>query len=153
VIVAEADFIGGFGLWVNSDGLLHHTYSLLGVETYKHVATEKLPAGEVTVKMLFESDEPTPGSGGKVSFFINDHPAGEGTMPKTAPVAFTSYAGMDIGRDNGLVVDLEYEDRAPYAFTGTVKKVVFELTPLAHDDEKALHQHAMHQAVGQGAAG
>jgi hypothetical protein len=36
---------------------------------------------------------------------------------------------MDIGRDNGLVVDLDYEDRAPYAFTGTVKKVVFDLKP------------------------
>jgi arylsulfatase len=28
---------------------------------------------------------------------------------------------MDVGRDNGLVVALAYEDRAPYAFTGTVK--------------------------------
>jgi hypothetical protein len=34
---------------------------------------------------------------------------------------------MDIGRDNGLVVDLAYEDKAPYAFTGTVKQVVFDL--------------------------
>ena len=30
---------------------------------------------------------------------------------------------MDMGRDNGGVVDLAYEDRAPYAFTGTVDKV------------------------------
>ena len=43
VIVADADFIGGFALWVGEDGLLRHTYSLLGVETYKQVATEKLP--------------------------------------------------------------------------------------------------------------
>ena len=33
VIVANADFIGGFGLWVDADGRLHHTYSFLGVET------------------------------------------------------------------------------------------------------------------------
>ena len=62
VIVADADFIGGFALWVGEDGLLHHTYSLLGVETYKQVATEKLPAGDVSVKMLFETDEPKPGA-------------------------------------------------------------------------------------------
>lgn len=153
VIVAEADFIGGFGLWVDSDGLLHHTYSLLGVETYEQVATEKLPAGDVTVKMLFESDEPTPGSGGRVSLFINDRPAGEGTMPRTVPVAFTSYSGMDIGRDNGLVVDRAYEDKAPYPFTGAVKEVAFDLVPIAHEDEQALHQHTMHHVVGQGAAG
>ena len=36
---------------------------------------------------------------------------------------------MDIGRDNGGVVDLSYEDRKPFAFTGTIKKVVFDLKP------------------------
>ena len=36
---------------------------------------------------------------------------------------------MDIGRDNGLVVDRAYEDKAPYVFTGTVKQVVFDLKP------------------------
>jgi hypothetical protein len=30
-------------------------------------------------------------------------------MPRTVPLAFSSYAG----RDNGLVVDLAYEDKAP----------------------------------------
>jgi len=74
-------------------------------------------------------------------------------LPRTVPVACTSYAGMDVGRDNGLVVDLDYEDRAPYAFTGTVRSVVFDLRPLAHDDERALHEHALTHVVGQGAAG
>jgi len=74
-------------------------------------------------------------------------------MAHTAPVAFSSYAGLDIGRDNGLVVDLAYEDKAPYPFTGTVKKVIFDLHPATHEDENALHEHAAIQAVGQGAAG
>jgi arylsulfatase len=34
-------------------------------------------------------------------------------MPQTVPISFTSYAGMDIARDNGLVVDLGYEHAAP----------------------------------------
>jgi arylsulfatase len=65
VIVANADFIGGFALWVDDTGLLTHAYSFLGVETYKQTATKPLPAGEVTVKMLFEADETKPGSGGR----------------------------------------------------------------------------------------
>ena len=60
---------------------------------------------------------------------------------------------MDIGRDNGGVVDLAYEDKAPYAFTGTVKKVTFDLKPASHEDEQAFHAHAAAQAVGGGAAG
>jgi hypothetical protein len=153
VIVANADFIGGFGLWVDEQGRLNHTYSFLGVETYKQTSTEKLPTGDVTVRMLFEIDEPKPGSGGSVTLWANGTQIGEGRLDKTVPVAFSSYAGMDIGRDNGLVVDLAYEDKAPFAFTGTVKNVVFDLKPTTVAKENELHQHAAVQAVGGGAAG
>ena len=145
VLVANADFIGGYALWVDEQGLLTHTYSLLGVETYKQVATRHVPTGEVTLKMLFEADEPRPGTGGLVTLWADDEQIGEGTIPKTVPISFTSYAGMDVGRDNGLVVDLAYEAKAPYAFTGTVKRVVFDLKPVGLDDHKALHE-AVHQA-------
>jgi Sulfatase len=153
VIVANADFIGGFGLWVDGNQMLNHTYSFLGVETYKQVSTEQIPMGDVTVKMLFAADEPRPGTGGTVTLWANGKLIGQGKMPHTVPIAFSSYAGLDIGRDNGLVVDLAYEDKAPYAFTGTVKKVVFDLKPATYEDEKALHEHAQTHAIGQGAAG
>jgi hypothetical protein len=117
------------------------------------VSTKPIPTGEVTVKMLFESDTPTPGSGGKVTLWAGGEQIGSGEIARTVPIAFTSYAGMDIGRDNGLVVDREYEDKAPYAFTGTVHRVVFDLQPVDHQAEKALHAHVAVQAVGQGAAG
>jgi arylsulfatase len=103
--------------------------------------------------MLFEVDEPKPGSGGKVTLYANDEQIGEGTLPKAVPLAFSSYSGMDVGRDNGLVVDLEYEDEAPYAFTGTVKRVVFDLKPASHEHELALHQVAQHANLAHGAAG
>jgi hypothetical protein len=51
------------------------------------------------------------------------------------------------------VVDLTYEDKAPYAFTGTIRNVTFDLKPATHEDERALHEHTHAQAVGQGAAG
>ncbi len=156
VIVALADFIGGFGLWVDGDGILRHTYSLLGVDTYKQAAGTKLPPGDVSVKMLFESEESKPGSGGHVTLFVNGEKAGEGDMPQTVPITFTSYAGMDIGRDNGLVVDRAYEDKAPYAFTGTVKRVVFDLNPVEaaakHSEAHGLHIHEQVQGVAAGAA-
>jgi arylsulfatase len=153
VLVANADFIGGFALWVDDKGSLCHSYSFLGVETYKQVSSEPIPTGDVSLKMLFEADAPKPGSGGKVTLWANGRQIGEGRLEHTVPVAFSSYSGMDIGRDNGLVVDLAYEDKAPYTFTGTVKQVVFDLHPSAHEDERALHEHAAIQAVGAGAAG
>ena len=153
VIVANSDFTGGYSLWVDGEGRLRHTYSLLGVEFYRQTSSEKLPAGDVAVKMLFEADAPMPGSGGKVTLWANDKQIGEGRLDKTVPIAFTSYAGMDIGRDNGGVVDLDYEEKAPYAFNGTVKKVVFDLMPAHLDAQVALHQHNAVQAVAAGVAG
>ena len=118
VIVANADFIGGYALWVDEKGLLNHTYSFLGVDTFKQVSTEPIPTGDVTVKMLFESDAPKPGSGGKVTLWANDKQVGEGRLEHTVPIAFTSYSGMDIGRDNGLVADLAYEDQGAVRLHG-----------------------------------
>ncbi len=144
VILANADFIGGFGLWVDEQGKLNHTYSFLGIESYRQTSTKPLAAGEVTVKMLFEADEQKPGSGGNVTLWADGEQIGEGRVEKTAPMMLTSYAGMDVSRDNGLVVDLAYEDKAPYPFTGTVKKVVFDLKPGTHDNEKGVARAREH---------
>ncbi len=153
VIVANCDFIGGYALWVDDNRLLHHTYSFLGVNTFKQVSSAPIPTGDVNVKMLFEIDEAKPGKGGRVTLWANDDQIGDGRLDQTVPIAFSSYSGMDIGRDNGLVVDLDYEDKAPYAFTGTVKEVVFDLAPATHQDQISLHQHAAHHAVAAGVAG
>ena len=151
VLVANADFIGGWAVWVDEKGHLNHSYSFLGVEAYRQTSTTPIPTGDVAVKMLFEIDEPKPGSGGTVTLWANGDRIGEGRLDKTIPIIPSSYAGMDMGRDNGLVVDLDYEDRAPYAFTGTLRKVVFDLKPAGtHDDEQALHEHASIHAVAHG---
>jgi arylsulfatase len=50
-------------------------------------------------------------------------------------------------------VDLAYEDRSPYAFTGTVKKVAFDLKPGTASEEKTLHEYHSTQTVLAGIAG
>ena len=90
--------------------------------------------------MQFDADRQERSAGGTVSLYANDAKIGEGRIEKTVFFRFSGYSGMDVGRDNGLVVDRAYAAKAPYAFTGTVKKVVFDLKPGSHDDEKALHE-------------
>ena len=144
VIVAEADHLGGFTLYVK-DGKLTHTYSMMGVLVFTQVAEEDLPTGNVTVRMEFAADGATPATGGEVTLFIDDRPVGKGRMDHTVPVRFTAYAGMDIGRDNGGVVDRAYEDKKPFAFTGTVKTVTFDIKPhLSDQDALNLHAAAQH---------
>ena len=153
VIVAEADHLGGFTLYVK-DGKLTHTYSMMGVFVFKQVAEEGLPSGDVTVRMEFEADEPKPATGGEVTLFIDGRPVGKGRMDHSVPIRFSGYSGMDIGRDNGGVVDLSYESQKPFAFTGTVKKVVFDLKPhLSDQDELDLHAAGHHGQAGHALSG
>ncbi len=149
VIVAEADHLGGFSLFVD-DGKLTHTYSMMGVFVFRQQAEEPLPEGRVTVRMQFAADAAKPATGGEVTLFINDKPVGKGRMDHTVPIRFSGYAGMDIGRDNAGVVDLGYENRKPFAFSGTIKKVTFDVNPHpsteeAHETHKAVqHGHTAH---------
>jgi arylsulfatase len=52
---------------------------------------------------------------------------GENRLDHTAPQRFSSYAGMDVGRDNGEVVSPPYRAKAPFAFTGKIHAVVSDL--------------------------
>jgi len=153
VIVAESDHLGGFTLYVDN-GKLTHTYSMMGVFLFKQVAEEDLPTGEITVRMEFAADEAKPATGGEVTLFIDDRPVGKGRMDHSVPIRFSAYAGMDIGRDNGGVVDLAYEDRKPFAFTGTVKKVVFDIKPhLSDQDELDMHAESHRGQAAHGLSG
>jgi arylsulfatase A-like enzyme len=146
VIVAEADHLGGFSLFVQ-DGKLRHTYSFVGVQEFKQESETPLPTGDVTVRMEFAADAPKPATGGEVTLYVNDEPVGGGRIEHTNPVRFSAYAGMDIGRDNGMPVDRDYADRSPFVFTGTVKKVVFDINPHPSDEhEQELHEHT-HQTL------
>ena len=101
--------------------------------------------------MIFAADEAKPATPGEVTLFVNGEPVGSGRLDHTVPFGFSGYSGLDVGRDNGLVVDRSYADKAPFAFTGTVKKVVFDVAPHPDSkDEDALHAHAPQAHTARG---
>ena len=71
-------------------------------------------------------------------------------MDHTVPFGFSGYSGMDIGRDNGPPVDRPYADRSPFAFTGTIRKVVFDVNPHLDEDELAFCERAQQSMAGHG---
>ena len=124
---------------------------MMGVFIFRQQATEPLPAGDITVRM---PSRPTPaaGHGRQVTLYINDRKVGGGRIDHTVPVRFSGYAGLDIGRDNGGVVDFRYESRKPFRFNGTVRKVVIDIKPHGDSDEAELHEVASRTATGQALA-
>jgi len=126
-IVAEADYLGGYALYVTG-GKPSFTYSFLGVENPTITSPEKLPTGKVQIRYEFTSDDPrTRGSGGTSKLFVNGKEVASGRIDHTASQAFTTYAGFDIGRDNGLPVVRSPEYKAPFPFTGAIERVDFDL--------------------------
>jgi arylsulfatase A-like enzyme len=149
VLVAVADLMGGFSLYVQ-DGRLHHTYSMMGVRVDTLTSSDKLPNGKVQVRYEFTADEPgRPGTGGTGQLFINGKAAGENKMPHTVAVRFSGYACMDIGNDNGDVVSESYKAKAPFAFTGKIGKVVFDLDPhrMGARDRRRILQQRLVEAI------
>ena len=149
VILAAFDHLGGFSLFVQ-DGLLRHTYSFMGVQTFRQVSTVAVPAGPVTVRLDFEADAPVMAPGGEVTLWLDGQPAGSGRLERTVPIMFSGYAGIDVGQDNGEVVDLAYQHLAPFRFPGDIRRVVFDVRPAGGTAEGHLHQatvaaqHARH---------
>ena len=130
VIVAESDVMGGFSLYVQ-DGKLRYTYSFLGIEVPTLIASEALPTGKVRVRYEFVATEPGKmATSGRGRLFMGDRQVGENELRHTVPIRFTTYAGMDIGKDNGEPVSPSYRAKSPFAFTGKIEKVVFDVEPV-----------------------
>ena len=55
-----------------------------------------------------------------VTLKVNGKAVAQGTVPAAMSLHFTSNATFDIGRDLDSPVSLDYFDKAPFAFNGTI---------------------------------
>ena len=71
-------------------------------------------------------------TGGTSRLFVNGEQVAEGRIEHTVPLRFSLFAGMDIGRDNGLPVSPNYYYywKSPFPFASKIEKVEFTLQPL-----------------------
>lgn len=152
MLVAFADFIGGFALWIDENGLLNHTYQYLGVDTYRQTSTTPVPTGDVTLKMLFEADESKPGTGGHVTLWADDTKIGEGEIPRTIALlspptrAWTSAATTAGWSTSTTRTGRPTPSREPCGTSCSTSR------RHSHDDLVALHEATTQAAVAHGAA-
>jgi arylsulfatase len=148
-IVANADDLGGFSLYVQN-GKLHHTYAFLGIWSRTLSSQGPLPTGPVIVRFEFIADTPKIGTGGLTRLFVNGKNVAQGRLDQTVPARFSAYACMDIGADNRKPVSHTY--KSPFAFTGTINSVTFDLEPTpksaAEKQEIETAQHQVQVALG-----
>jgi arylsulfatase len=133
VIYAVGEHIGGQALFI-MDGKLRYSYSTLGLYWHDFDGDVKIPYGDIKITLKHTMKEQILNGPSTVELFINDKKVGEMDIIATVYGAYTGHETFDIGRDEGMPVNEEYEHLGKFEFTpGQLHKVVFDI---ANPDEE-----------------
>ncbi|MEC9346649.1 MAG: arylsulfatase [Pseudomonadota bacterium] len=129
VLVAMGDWCGGYVLYVK-DGHLHHDYNFVGKH---HVvrSDRPLPEGPVTVRFIMRRTGRFRGTG---TLEIDGQPCGSVAIPAMYR-GLMSFRGLEVGRASPPEVG---DFTAPFAFTGILHRVIFDLGDDQDADDAAL---------------
>jgi len=124
VLFTQGGDFCGYGFYVK-DGKLTYHYNLAGVDRYTIESEDKIPTGNVKLKMEYVTDADKPFAGANVTLYANDQVVGKGRVEKSIPNRVTLDETTDIGFDTGTPINDQYE--LPFKFGGQLKTVTIEL--------------------------
>ncbi|NES65086.1 MAG: sulfatase-like hydrolase/transferase, partial [Okeania sp. SIO2D1] len=121
VLYALGGSSGGLSLFIDN-GKLKYEYNMMLLKRYQTLPVP-IAAGDhiIEVKTLFTSTE-TFGPA-DVVISVDGTEVASTTVERTVPAAFTASETFDVGVDLGAAVSLDYADRGPFEFEGTINKV------------------------------
>jgi arylsulfatase len=134
VLIAHGDATSGYSLYVE-DGRLKHTLNIGGEKTTV-VSDRPVPADATRLGVVSRRGESGPRT---FTLTIDGEPAGE-VAAVNGFNTLISWSGLDIGLDRGSPV-ADYP--APFAFTGTLRKVTATMDPDQALDGEAVGQAEM----------
>ncbi|HEY6410129.1 MAG TPA: sulfatase-like hydrolase/transferase, partial [Ktedonobacteraceae bacterium] len=129
VIFAHGSRFGGHALYVK-EGRLHYIYNWLGQFKQQVVSNKAVPTGASTLSAIFtkEGEDPPHVANGTLALYIDNEQVGQMKM-RTQPGKFSiAGEGLNVGRDGGEPVTGGFPGQQPWAFTGTIKQVVVDVS-------------------------
>jgi arylsulfatase len=124
VLIAQGARYGGYTLYIKNGHLVYEN-NFYGRIREVITSSIPIPVGKADLVYEYTRENPAPWGGGTGRLFINGQLVGEGKLTR---VGGPSYLGtFGVGRQYGSPVSPEYE--VPFNFTGTLRKVVVQLTP------------------------
>jgi arylsulfatase len=115
---------GGLTLYMDK-GFLVYLYNMMIIEQYSARSANPLPAGRHKIEV--HTDIAGPGKAGTVTLVVDGKDVGKTELHRTVPAAFTASESFDVGADLGSTVSLDYFDRRPFEFNGTISEVKVQL--------------------------
>jgi arylsulfatase len=140
VLLSMGGVDGGFAFYVKN-GKLIYGYNYVADKRFKVESNSPIPKGHHIFSFEFtptgEADIPKgKGVPANIKLLIDGKVAGTGDLPVTIPLQLGLAAGVCVGADSGSpTMDTEYT--APFAFTGTVRKALVDVTGDAVEDKAA----------------
>jgi arylsulfatase len=110
------------------DGHLVYEYNLFIVMRTKVRSDAPLGAGPTRIEVSTEYAEVRPGGPLNVTLSVDGEQVAAGVVPVSAPLLFTANDCLDIGTCLGGPVSLDYYDRAPFPFEGTILSMTVRYT-------------------------
>jgi len=124
VLYALGGASGGLTLYMDK-GRLIYEYNMMVIERYGVGTADKLQAGRHRIEV--DTTIAKPGAPAEVVLSVDGREAARTTVARTVPAAFTASETFDVGADLGSPVSLDYFDRRPFAFDGTIASVKVSL--------------------------
>jgi arylsulfatase A-like enzyme len=110
---------GGLTCFVE-DGHLVYEYNLFLLQRTKIRTDQPVPTGKVTIGIDTVYAEARPGGPLDIAVTANGAQVASGQVPVSAPLLFSANECLDIGTCLGSPVSLDYYDKAPFTFDGTI---------------------------------
>jgi arylsulfatase len=114
---------GGLSLFMKDSRLIYE-YNMFLIENYS-VSTNKIDPGQHIIKVETRLDQP--GAPAIVTISIDGEIEATCQVKRTVPVAFSATETLDVGIDLGAPVSLSYNEKAPFAYNGTINLVNVKL--------------------------
>jgi hypothetical protein len=107
---------------------------------FRVASDQAVSPGDHVVRVAFKCDGGGIGKGATGILFVDGKEVATGPIPQTVASRFSLDETFDVGEDTGTPVVEDYVDKMPFAFTGTLKKVVVVLEPqnLSEDEKRRL---------------
>ncbi len=115
---------GGLTCFVD-DGYLCYEYNLFIVMRTRIRSDARLTAGRTTIEVetAYRGGEATPAGALDVTMRVGGAELATGNVPVSAPLLFSANDCLDFGVALGSPVSMDYYDRAPFPFNGTIERV------------------------------
>jgi arylsulfatase len=129
VIACAGGGSGGWTIYV-VDGQPAYHYNFADFERFDVKSDEKLPSGEVTLRLQYDSRGMPPDStiskGADVKLFVNDKQVASGEVGRA--MFRHGVEPFEVGRDSLGSVNPAYHEQGKFPFTGKIESITFEAT-------------------------